>query len=242
MRFYVISLKSLSRAHHCVNGVQKTGKKMKFIYIVGIIILFGETECFIEDTTSFKILEEQRTLLRKLQNFQDPNHEKPLTWNEILADVLVNKIRIFSFNEINENEINEDYDRNIKTSSIITTCFSQVMLFYKNCIHDKFVTKVVEPDPFDSSTTEEVYTIINPDEIDPEGDVELIEPKYHGKIRDDEANDEEVAIKVECPEGAVKNKFGNCVKEHSRLLISIPSQCPRGYRLDRLGNCRVVFF
>lgn len=217
---------------------------MKSIYIVGIIILLGETECFIEDTTNIKILEEQRTLLRKLQNFQDPNHEKPLTWNEILADVLVNKIRIFSFNEINENEINEDYDRNIKSSSILTTFFSQVMLFYKNCVYDKFMKTVVVTvvtDPFDPSTTEEVYTVISPDEIDPEGDVELIEPKYHGKIRDAEASDEEDAIK-ECPEGSVKNKFGNCVKEHSRLLISVPSQCPRGYRLDRLGNCRVVFF
>ncbi|CAH0583267.1 unnamed protein product [Chrysodeixis includens] len=214
---------------------------MKSIYIVGIIILLGETECFIEDTTSIKILEEQRTLLRKLQNFQDPNHEKPLTWNEILADVLVNKIRIFSFNEINENEIKEDYDRNMETSSILTVCFSQVMLFYKKCIYDPFMRKVVEPDPSDSSTTEEVYTVmISPGELDPEGDVELIEPKYHGKKRDVEGNEEVDAIKAGCPDGAEKNQFGNCV--NSRLLISVPSQCPRGYRLDRLGNCRVVFF
>lgn len=205
----------------------------------------GETECFIEDTASIKTLEEQRALLRKLQNFQDPKDEKPLTWNEILADVLVNRIKIFSFHKVNDNELLREDNTPTKSDHIITKCFSQVLLIYKNCIYDRWMKKIEEPGyVIDETTTEDnTVVVINTSDLDgPKSEVEIIEPKYHGKQIDAEATEDEDVIKVECPEGAVKDEKGNCVNEHSRLLISVPSQCPLGYRRDRLGNCRAVFF
>ncbi|PZC79177.1 hypothetical protein B5X24_HaOG216741 [Helicoverpa armigera] len=213
---------------------------MKSIYIVGIIILMGQTECFVEDTTSIKILKEQRTLLRKLQNFQEPKDVKPLTWNEMLADVLVNRIKIFSFHKVNENEIVKD-DKPAKTN-IVTTAVSQVMLFYKNCIYDKWRVKYEEPSHTVESTTEDgvVSVTTTADIDDPKGDVEIIEPKYHGKQIDGDPDDDEAV--VNCPEDFIKDEQGNCVNIHSRLIISVPNQCPYGYRRDRLGNCRAVLF
>ncbi|KAJ8724247.1 hypothetical protein PYW08_015721 [Mythimna loreyi] len=208
------------------------------INIVGIIILMGDTECFIEDTTSIKILKEQKTLLRKLQNFQDPKDEKPLTWNEMLADVLVNRIKIFSFNKVNDNEIIEAESKPSKTTNIIVSAFSQVMLLYKNCIYDRWATKYEEPGVRTYETTTE-DNVVNTSEWDAiNDDVEIIEPKYHGKQVDAEEEDEAV---MKCPEGTVKDEKGNCIKVHSPLMISVPGQCPTGYRRDRLGNCRIVF-
>lgn len=202
----------------------------------------GETECFIEDTTNIKILEEQRILLRKLQNFQDPKDEKPLTWNEMLADVLVNRIKIFSFHKVNDNEIIEADSKPSKTSNIIVSFFSQVMLLYKNCIYDRWATKHEEPDFAIDETTTEDNGVKDPSEWGTiNDDVEIIEPKYHGKQIDGEADEDEDSAIVKCPEGSVKDEKGNCVKAHSPLIISVPSQCPIGYRRDRLGNCRVVF-
>lgn len=201
----------------------------------------GETECFIEDTTSIKILKEQRTLLRKLQNFQDPKDEKPLTWNEMLAEVLVNRIRIFSFNKVNDNEIIKEASKPTKTTNILVSCFSTVMLLYKNCIYDRWATKHEEPGYAIVETTTDGDTVIDNPEWDTiNDDVEIIEPKYHGKQTD--ADEDEDGAIVKCPEGAVKDEKGNCVKVHSPLIISVPSQCPVGYRRDRLGNCRMIYY
>lgn len=218
---------------------------MNFIYIVGIIILIGEAECFIEDTTSIKISKEQRTLLRKLQNFQDPKDEaKPLTWNEMLADVLVNKIKIFSFNKVDDNDVINEYSEPPKSSSALINCFSQMLLIYKNCIYDKWRKNYEEPDFGPTSPPEPDLVIRTNTGVssgdDPKHDIEIIEPKYHGKLQDTDSR--EGGEKKDCPEGAVKDDKGNCVKEISRLLISVPGQCPAGYRPDRLGNCRMVFY
>lgn len=219
----------------------KSDKNMKSIYIVGVIILMAETECFIQDTTSIKILEEQRTLLRKLQNFQDPKDEKPLTWNEMLADVLVNRIKIFSFNKVNENEIIED-SKPSKATNFVRSYFSEVMLLFKNCIYDKFVTKYEEPGYVEEDLGTDAPEVFVTDAIDSlNDDVELIEPKYHGKQIVVEPEGAEDKALVGCPEGTEKDDKGNCVKAHSRLLIAVPSQCPMGYRRDRLGFCRAMF-
>lgn len=203
----------------------------------------SETECFIKDTESIKILEEQRTLLRKLQNFRDPKDEKPLTWNEMLADVLVNRIKIFSFHKVNDNEMFKEDSKPSKNSNIIVSLFSQLMLFYKNCIYDRWATKYEEPGfTNDETTSEDNNGVINKDfEWDSlNDDVEIIEPKYHGKQKNAEAEEDEDRAVLKCPEGAVKDEKGNCV--NSPLIISVPNQCPIGYRRDRLGNCRVIFF
>ena len=204
----------------------------------------GETECFVEDTTSIKILKEQRTLLRKLQNFQDPKDEKPLTWNELLADVLVNRIKIFSFHKVNDNEIIKEDSKPSKTTNILVSCFSTVMLLYKNCIYDRWATKFEEPEFAIGETTTEGITVVPNSEWDTiSDDVEIIEPKYHGKQIDVETEkDEKEGAIVKCPEGAVKDEKGNCMKAHSPLMISVPSQCPIGYRLDKLGYCRMIFY
>ncbi|XP_075976042.1 uncharacterized protein LOC142976515 [Anticarsia gemmatalis] len=216
---------------------------MNSIYIVGIIILMGKTDCIIEDTTSIKISEEQRILLRKLQNFEQPKVEtKPLTWNEMLADVLVNRIKIFSFNKVDESDIVKEYSVPSKTRTMLTNCFSQVLLLYKNCIYDKFATTYEEPGVNIPDTTTEVNIVVRSsgggaEDGGPKSEIEIIEPRYHGKVIDSVSSESE-----DCPEGAMRDEKGNCVKEISRLLISVPGQCPAGYRADRLGNCRMVFF
>lgn len=206
----------------------------------------GKTESFIKDSSGIKIFDEQRTLLRKLQNFQDPKSEaKALTWNEMLADVLVNRMKIFSSSKVDENDIIKEYNEASKTKKILTNYFSEVLLLYKNCIYDKWRTRYEEPDYHYTDTTQEPDATgasdSTPSDIDgPKSEIEIIEPLYHGKLQ--EIDSKELDEKVKCPEGTVVDEKGNCIEEISKLLISIPSQCPSGYRPDRLGNCRVIFF
>ncbi|CAB3251308.1 unnamed protein product [Arctia plantaginis] len=203
-------------------------------------MLMGKTESFIEDSSRIKISVEQRTLLRKLQNFQEPKTEaKALTWNEMLADALVNKIKIFSSSKVDENDIIKEYNEASKTNKVLTNYFSEVLLLYKNCIYDKFRTTYEEPDYHYTDTTQEpdVNSYSTPSEDDsPKSEIEIIEPLYHGKLQEIDSTEHDA--KVECPEGSIVDEKGNCIEGISKLLITIPNQCPSGYRPDRLGNCR----
>lgn len=210
--------------------------------------------------TSYTAIEDpknkiQRTLLRNLQSYQ-PKESKPLMWNEVLADVLVNKIRIFSFKK--QNKENDTLKENLLTpeKSALTNFISQVFFVYKKFVYDVFVESP-KTAPNDKNSIEAVH--LNPDIEErkadsdemyeengvtfsngPKGEVELVEPRYHGKqvLGNETEESIEQGVKV-CPEGTV-NVEGTCIN-NSRLIMAVPSQCPIGYRRDRLGYCRMMF-
>lgn len=235
-----------------------------FTIFAFVIVLTSGTQTFvIEESTTLKTTTEQRTLLKKLQNSpQSKNETKPLMWNEILADVLVNKVKIFSLKRDNITTVNEETQH-----SALTKWFGTVLIFYKHLIYDKFVYTPKERNVLNihelSETEDEVKndgesdtnlqdeeaihhlkdTLVNDkmNSTNPKADIEIIEPKYHGKLTDGDTErpeDEDKAIV--CPEGYVKSDRG-CLDANSRLVLAIPNQCPNGYRLDRLGYCRMMF-
>lgn len=178
-------------------------------------------------------------------------------WNEVLADVLVNKIRIFSFKK--QNTETEPFTELTQETSALTNFISQVFFVYKKFVYDVFVgpTERTNNNSIDPLTPEIEERDVDPDDVfkeqavtfrnGPKGEVELLEPRYHGKQisrndteeGDDVASEENSESEKICPEGTVKVK-GGCVNK-SRLIMMIPSQCPIGYRRDRLGYCRMMF-
>ncbi|KAJ0177985.1 hypothetical protein K1T71_006858 [Dendrolimus kikuchii] len=214
---------------------------MNIILILCTASIFTGATCAVEGIKNHR---EQRTLLRKLQNFHEDT--KPQTWNEILADVFVNRIKIFS----SKTDENKETDYNV-----LKHLFSQALVFYKKFVYDKIVfrdnvardkTAIFKPEiesnevPHGIGIDRDKRTDIkNPG--DPKKDIELIEPEYHGKISMDNTTEDPNTNKNECPEGFVKNDSG-CVNENSKLILAVPGQCPDGYRRDRLGYCRMKFF
>lgn len=223
---------------------------MNIIHILGIAILFS-TYSATEDT---KI--KQRTLLRKLLSNQID--ESTPMWNAVLADVLVNKIRIFSFKK--QHTETESITEIAQEKSPLTNFISQVFFLYKKFVYDVFAgpseppanNNSVEPhapEIEDRKDPNDIFKDYNVTFSDgPKSEVEILEPRYHGKqvLRngtddgDGEGQSDEISESVkECPEGTVKVK-GDCVSR-SRLIMMIPNQCPIGYKRDRLGYCRMIF-
>lgn len=209
------------------------------IFVLSVILLI--TKANFVDT-------QQKILLRKLQNFQqNDSNPKTVTWNEILADVLVNKG--------NNLEISGDHNQNIWTK-----CMSQMLLVYKTYIYDniKYFNRETSdsptnaeptnatPDPTDSPTEKPNDTKAS---VDPKTEVEIIEPEYHGRVQEISTEGHKIlegSIRdtkaTECPEGFVEDEEGQCVKtKSSQFILAIPRQCPTGYRRDRMGFCRLVF-
>lgn len=216
---------------------------MNIILILCTASIFTGATCAVEGINN---LREQKTLLRKLQNFHEDT--KPQTWSEILADVFVNRIKTFS-PEIDENKEAKQ--------NVLKNIFSQALVFYKKFIYDKFVFRDNGVDDKTDILKPEIETneVAHKSEIDvrdkrtditnsgdPKRDIELIEPKYHGKLSvDNSTEDVNTENKEECPEGYIKSDSG-CVNENSKLILAVPGQCPDGYRRDRLGYCRMRFF
>lgn len=182
---------------------------------------------------------QQRLLLRKLQNFEQNN--STTTWNDIVANVLVNN--------------GDNSQRGAKDNNFWTKYVSQIILLYKVHIYDKI--KNTNDKTTDSSTNPDVSTPDPKDTTsekpndsksseDPKAEVELFEPNYHGKMQEttEEVNriPESKSEGIECPEGYVKNDKEQCTdSKSSKFILGIPNQCPTGYRRDRLGFCRIVF-
>lgn len=163
---------------------------MDILYIFGIaILLMGGTDSLIEEKNL-----QQRILLRKLQTFEET---KPTTWNEVLADVLVNKIRIFSFTTEDKEPLKDDAPVS-KENPILTDFFSKLFVVYKKFIYDAFVGKrktsdgelvhiTTIPETIkDKLPKMDPEELIRPTEViyaeGPKSEVELVEPRYHGKI------------------------------------------------------------
>lgn len=206
------------------------------MYIVplfsAVIILMGRTNNFVAANSKTN---EQRILLRKLQNFEQNAEAEHLAWNDVLANVLVNKVTLFS---------SHNFDRETQkdgAAGIVRKCLSEVLFLFKVYVYDKFKS--------DSNITiagvQEIYNTHNEkvpeqpktmSERDPKSEVEIIEPKYHGRI--EETTTESNLL---CPEGYEAND-GNCTATpSSKFIMYIPRQCPIGYRRDRLGYCRQIF-
>lgn len=175
---------------------------------------------------------QQRLLLRKLQNVQQTGP----TWNEIVANILIN----------NGNNLERGTENN---NNIWTNPVSQVVLLYKIHIYDKI--KNINGDTTDSPSNFDPITSTSdpkngkPDDtetiVDPKTEIELVEPNYHGKVQKTEGSQRDTE-ETECPEGSVKSDEGECVDpKSSKFIIGIPAQCSIGYKRDRLGFCRKVF-
>ncbi|KAJ2947644.1 hypothetical protein O0L34_g17447 [Tuta absoluta] len=245
---------------------------MKFALLFSVIAIFATK------VDNFKIYNDDKTqkvLLRKLQNFQQ-NETLTVTWNEILADVLVKKITRI--------EVNTDTNN----GNILSKCFSEVLWMFKTYVYDKFWKPTVQYDTTtqtpstttfatidDNVLVPQVPPTINTNQVtddptyNPKSEVELIEPRYHGKIEEvkpstsaTEDNTETPTnvprdtpeltkpnpivsteeISNKCPEGSIKDKDGNCVDPvTSKYILYIPRHCPTGYRPDRLGFCREIW-
>ncbi|XP_047531775.1 uncharacterized protein LOC125067302 [Vanessa atalanta] len=207
------------------------------VALLCVIFIINETKSFYVDNTSFhKDVERKMVLLRKLQNLQEydsRNVAQTPSWNEILADVLVK--RIFPFHKQNnetENITNVDDEK-----SIWVGCISFALKIYKNYLYDKL--------RYDGDTRNdaavEIPESVNDTSDNPNDDVEILEPAYHGKLCDNCDIKTEIESNIgDCGEGSVKDADGNCTSKSSQFILSIPSQCPVGYRRDWLGYCRVL--
>lgn len=196
-----------------------------------LIIVLGEAGG-LHWATALEGKSEQRILLRKLQNFQrnDIANAETVTWNEILADVLVKNFNIFS----KEDELHKNVK---KPKNLATKCVSDVLVIYKS-IYDRF--KLSDSNQKDQPTNTNQTTEKNPKE-----DVEIVETVLKNVNCDDcdeiEAK-ESVDRDLKCPDGYEINKDGECeALATSKLVMAVPRQCPIGYRADRLGYCRIMF-
>lgn len=168
---------------------------------------------------------EQRILLRKLQNVESKT--KPVTWNEVLAGVVVDSVKGISSEKVKQEPIsNETYE---KKEDFLLNFFSNTLFLFKKYFYDKFIETHDSP----PIRNPEIWTGDTDFALDPGKDVEVFEPKYHGKTSAANSTEES-----DCPNGSFKNADGRCV---ALLMIAIPNQCPRGYRRDRLGYCRLSF-
>lgn len=186
-----------------------------------LIILMEGTDNFViekrEDHNA-----EQKLLLRKLLSLQQNNStEKSTVWNEILANVLVNKIKAL-FKKQPEYSYLED------KPDVVTEFFGNVIGLFKRSYWDKVDKR---------HAVDEIQTNDKPTG-DPKDEVEEIDPKYHGRIE----NGTDFDTTSVCPEGSVSDGKGNCVDtKNLKFIMAIPYQCPVGYRRDRLGYCRPLF-
>lgn len=210
---------------------------MKLIFIYVLIIFHKVESCLSETTKNYKDLDNS-ILLRKLQNLQNQNQEentRVITWSEMLAEVLVNHIKIFTFNNQDYNEVQNDPKP--VSQNIFTKMFSDVLEFYKRYVYDKWIYKRHVNNVENSDTNKHPVT----DNKSLNDDVEIIEPVYHGKLckNCEEGLTTEIDLK-NCPKGYIIDAKGNCADpKSSNFIFSIPFQCPNGYRRDWLGYCRI---
>lgn len=239
------------------------------IAICLVLVIVSNTNCYVSEKTSSIVQEqdENGVFLKILQSSIRNDSDKgttSLTWSEILADVLVRGTKLFSpYNSSPINETLQEFPRDDagKANNIIARFCSQVLDIYKILVYDKlfrrspseknldvekpetleFVNELSEIETITNAAKEDFGVItINPD-------VEIIEPKYHGRLCDgcDEKNIEKkdgIPANDNCPEGLKKDANGNCGDpKSSNFILSVPFHCPLGYKADWFGICRMRF-
>ncbi|KPJ14269.1 hypothetical protein RR48_07019 [Papilio machaon] len=226
-----------------------------------IIILATNTDCLLHQKPENVLQEKTQNVifLRKLQTIirsGSDEEARSLSWSEILADILVNKIGL---SKIIPKENEQVAESDGKQDNIFTKICSTVLKVYKHFVYDKFFQQSAEDIPTSTSKIEITEKNIELQEIESNTpgandfdvitinpDVEIIEPKYHGKLclncEIQNVEKKEVTSKSDCSENLVKDVNGNCVDPKSlNYMISIPYQCPIGYRLTWSGYCRPIF-
>lgn len=215
-----------------------------YFVILCIFLVISETNSYYITGPKFsKDSEEQRVKIPEIQNFQDanPTNARTQDWSEILAEVVVK--RLFSFHRTN-NETENLTSIEAPETSIWVRSVSCVLKLFKTYIYDPMFSYVETKVNIHSENNNETVTKFkrNVTENDPNNDVEIIEPKYHGKLCIEENCTESGEIEInesDCASGFEKDQNGNCVDARSsKFILSIPSQCPTGYRQDWLGYCR----
>ncbi|CAH0723512.1 unnamed protein product, partial [Brenthis ino] len=206
--------------------------------VLCVLLAISETNShYITDTRLRIEGKYQSVLLRKLQNFQDydpRNTTQAPNWSEILADVLVK--RIFTFHKTS-NETEHLTSVEDSETSVWVRSVSCILKLFKTYIYDRVLGYV------ESKVDKNVSKIKrNITERDPKEEVEIIEPKYHGKLCENCTESSEIEADVsDCGNGLKKDPNGNCVDpKSSKFILSIPSQCPTGYRRDWFGYCRAT--
>ncbi|XP_034828532.1 uncharacterized protein [Maniola hyperantus] len=209
------------------------------------LIFISETNCFYIENTSYREdFERQAVILRKLQNLHERdsrNATQTTSWSEILADVLVKEL--FSYKTVDDdkklaNKLPE------KSTSMLVKAVSHVLEMYKTYVFDKLRNDYSKTRVNIENSNEIIGKNIIEKSVpefsnasNPKEDVELIEPKYHGKLQENGTLEDDGAS--DCGEGFKRDEDGNCVEaKHSKFILSIPRQCPIGYRRDWLGYCR----
>lgn len=210
---------------------------MNFVVLCVLLAISETNSNYITDTRLRNEGKDQSVLLRKLQNFQeyDPrNTTQAPNWSEILADVLVK--RIFTFHTTSNETENltsvEDSETSVWVRSV-----SCILKFFKTYIYDRVLGYIETKVDKNVSKVKRNIT-----ESDPNDEIEIIEPKYHGKLCENCTESVEIEADLsDCGNGLKKDPNGNCVDpKSSKFILSIPSQCPTGYRRDWLGYCRAT--
>ncbi|CAG4973338.1 unnamed protein product [Parnassius apollo] len=237
------------------------------IAILGVIIILISRldSSIIKKDNAFQSEDERGIFLRKLQSSIRSGPEEgvqSLTWSEILADVLVNRVKIFLFqtpNIVNETQQVKTYPT--ENISFITKFCGKVLDLYKRYVYDNIFSSTFKDITVKTTSESSTYNINiqlheaerskDPKEdleiiaIDP--DVEIIGPEYHGKFcedckEDSNEQDDYKTVKEDCPVGLKRDAKGNCVDpKSSNFILSVPYQCPSGYRADWFGYCRMIF-
>ncbi|CAH2266885.1 uncharacterized protein LOC120626902 [Pararge aegeria] len=207
------------------------------------LIIISDTNCFyVQNTSDHKDFDRQAVILRKLQNLQERdsrNSTQTTTWSEILADVLVKEM--FSYKKVDTiKHISKPPE---ETTSFLVKAVSRVLEAYKIYVFDKMRSNYSETkvNKGTDDTTSKIGIIKNETEAmsNPNDDVEIIEPKYHGKLQGNGSLEFPDSVS-DCGDGLIRDEDGNCVEpKHSKFVLSVPWQCPIGYRPDWLGYCRV---
>lgn len=218
-------------------------KTRALLTVYSALIIISETNCFYIQNTSFhERFERQAVILRKLQNLHehDPRMSTQTTsWSEILADILV--AELFSYEKL---DINTKVDQKSGNTSeiphktgVLVKAVSNVLEIYKTYVFDKWRSdyniRVNVTTHVDENKVEKHVREVN---NNPNDDVEIIGPVYHGKLKNETLKDDG---SQECEEGFTKDGDGKCIEiKHSKFVMAIPWQCPKGYRADWLGYCR----
>ncbi|CAG4964387.1 unnamed protein product [Colias eurytheme] len=204
---------------------------MKTISIC-LLLIIG-TNCYDIANTDKK----DNILLRKLQGFIDERENQTVSWSELLANIVVNKITV-TFHKSANNET----DNFAVTHNRFTNLISNVFKFFKSNVYDK-----IKGYSDQNNVVNDIDTALQGDKRiikssdDPNNDVEVFEPKYHGKLCENCNETTEIEVTNDCPEGYSKDENGDCVKmQISKFIVSVPNQCPIGYRPDWRGYCRKV--
>ncbi|XP_041989281.1 uncharacterized protein LOC121740615 [Aricia agestis] len=215
--------------------------------LILLLLALGSSDSYSIETKNPKI--EDSVLLQKLHHLQkrsEPEIVQIPTWSEMLADVIVNRIKIFSFHKSDEQNAAAEYVGEAETQpGIIKRIVSEVLNVFKTYIYDPWyriynnnaeVENLQDPVELtgDKDPNEEVEVL----EPNPNKDVEIIEPKYHGKLCNNNCTEPRAS---RCPAGQEMDEKGDCVDpKASKFIFNIPYHCPLGYRRDMFGICRLT--